>query len=191
MKLGGSLAEAGTLDPVLALLVERCPGQCVIVPGGGLFADAVREGQARYRFGEACAHAMALLAMAQYGLMLADRAPALIMAETLEEIHAALARGGVALWAPMRLVLADPAIPASWDVTSDSLAAWLARKLGARHLVLVKSAPPPEAPSPARLASLGLVDPAFPRFMEGASFPLHYWRAGDGEGPLVKLAQAG
>ncbi|MEJ2394435.1 MAG: hypothetical protein P8Z77_06545 [Candidatus Thiodiazotropha sp.] len=35
--------------------------------------------------------------------------------------------------------MADPAIQHSWDVTSDSLAAWLARQLSADTLLLVKS----------------------------------------------------
>jgi aspartokinase-like uncharacterized kinase len=39
---------------------------------------------------------------------------------------------------------ADP-LPHSWEVTSDSLAAWIARALGASRLVLVK--PPDAEPS--------------------------------------------
>jgi 5-(aminomethyl)-3-furanmethanol phosphate kinase len=35
------------------------------------------------------------------------------------------------------LRVADP-LPHSWDVTSDSIAAWVAGSLGARQLVLVK-----------------------------------------------------
>jgi aspartokinase-like uncharacterized kinase len=37
------------------------------------------------------------------------------------------------------MVLADERIATNWDVTSDSLAAWLAAKLNSQHLVLVKS----------------------------------------------------
>jgi aspartokinase-like uncharacterized kinase len=47
---------------------------------------------------------------------------------------------------------ADP-LPHSWDVTSDSIAAWIAGEIGARELVLVK---PPHA-------SGELVDPLFHR----------------------------
>jgi aspartokinase-like uncharacterized kinase len=38
------------------------------------------------------------------------------------------------------MVLADEKIAKSWDVTSDSLAAWLATRIKAKHLVLVKTA---------------------------------------------------
>jgi aspartokinase-like uncharacterized kinase len=36
------------------------------------------------------------------------------------------------------MVLADEDIPKNWDVTSDSIAAWLTAKLGAEELILVK-----------------------------------------------------
>ena len=49
-------------------------------------------------------------------------------------------------------------LPASWDVTSDSIAAWVAREAGAGRLVLVKAA-----------AGLG-VDEYFPTALEGARF---------------------
>jgi hypothetical protein len=75
------------------------------------------------------------------------------------------------------MVMADPAVAQSWDVTSDSLAAWLASRLDADRLVLVKSAPPPPLPlTPARLAAAGLVDAAFPAYCAGARWDLR-WRA--------------
>jgi aspartokinase-like uncharacterized kinase len=66
---------------------------------------------------------------------------------------------------PTRMVLADPAIAASWDITSDSLAAWLAGKLGARRLVLVKSVLVANGATAAALARRGIVDPAFPDYL--------------------------
>ena len=37
------------------------------------------------------------------------------------------------------MILADQSIPQNWQVTSDSLSAWLANKLAADQLILVKS----------------------------------------------------
>ena len=55
---------------------------------------------------------------------------------------------------------------ASWDVTSDSLAAWLAGQIGARQIALVKhGAAFGNPPSVADLAARGIVDQAFPRFL--------------------------
>ncbi len=180
VKLGGSLAESGTLRSWLGLLEKYGGGRCVVVPGGGLFADAVREAQLQHGFSELAAHRMAILAMEQYALLLADWAPSLRLCASIEEMRAALAAGSLALWLPSRLAWADPEIPPRWEVTSDSLAAWLARRIAAERLILVKSAPPPAPPlSSAGLAEAGLVDPAFPAYMAQARCALDYCTAGD------------
>jgi aspartokinase-like uncharacterized kinase len=180
VKLGGSLAAAGTLGTWLDAVVAHGAGRFVVVPGGGSFADAVRATQHRYGFSDRAAHRMALLAMEQYALQLLDLAPTLCPAESEAEIATSLAVGRIALWFPRRMVAAEPAIAESWDVASDSLAAWLARRLGARRLMLVKSAPAPPPPlSPKRLAALDLVDAAFPAYAENAQFRLDYCGPGD------------
>ena len=153
----------------------------MIVPGGGLFADAVRATQNRLGFSDRAAHRMALLAMEQYALLIHDLRPAFCLCGTAEEIAAAGAAGAVPVWLPHAMLGADPALPASWDVTSDSLAAWLAGRLAARRLILVKSAPPPAPPLSARgLAEAGLADRAFPDRLAAASCELEYCGPGDG-----------
>lgn len=192
VKLGGSLAEAGTLRTWLAALTEIGGGRAVIVPGGGAFADAVRTEQRRLGFSDHAAHRMAILAMEQYALLLLDLAPALAPCVSPAAIRLALAAGRVALWLPSRMVDADPAIAASWDVTSDSLAAWLARRIGAAHLVLVKSAvvPPPPVTA-ADLAARGIVDPVFPDYAAAAGCALTCCGPGDEARLAAALAAPG
>jgi len=134
------------------------------VPGGGPFADQVRALQKRRRFDDAAAHHMALLAMEQYGRMLVALEPRLQSAATRAELTRARRAGRAAVWMPTRMVLADPAIAPTWDITSDSLAAWLAAKLPASHLVLVKSVAVTNGATAADLARRGIVDPAFPGY---------------------------
>ena len=55
------------------------------------------------------------------------------------------------------------ALPASWDVTTDSIAARIAVRLGAGRLALLKSADLPEGITREEAARLGLVDARFPR----------------------------
>ena len=187
IKLGGSLAAAGTLRSWLDILGSNGGGRGIVVPGGAEFADAVRVAQRRHAFSDRAAHRMALLAMEQYAAMLADMAPELRPAESEPEIEARLAAGALALWLPRRMVFADTTIAESWAVTSDSLAAWLAGHLAAERLVLVKSATAPApTPSAAELAALGLVDPAFPAYAERAACTLVYC----GPGEERRLAQA-
>jgi dihydroneopterin aldolase len=132
---------------------------------------------------------MGLLAMVQYALMLADRLPCLVPCRTEEEIRAALGAGAVPVWLPYEMAVADSAIPESWDVTSDSLAAWLARRLGAARLVLVKSVAAPKPLDAATLAADGKVDAAFPRFLAAAGATLDWIGPGD-EDRLHRLLAA-
>jgi aspartokinase-like uncharacterized kinase len=74
IKVGGSLSRGERLGPLcqrLAALGRQHP--LLVVPGGGAFADTVREYDQRYRLSDHAAHWMAVLAMDQYGYLLCDR----------------------------------------------------------------------------------------------------------------------
>ncbi|MBK3801242.1 aspartate/glutamate/uridylate kinase [Azospirillum brasilense] len=159
VKLGGSLWRAPELRRWLEILAAARRLRVVIVPGGGPFADAVRDAQPALGFSDRAAHRMALLAMEQYGTALADLEPRLTPARSLADLRG---RPSPTVWMP--LPLADNAdVAESWDVTSDSLAVWLAGALGASCAVLVKSAPLPDAvASVTQLVTEGIVDPALP-----------------------------
>ena len=148
LKLGGSLLPQTGWREALALLVQRVHEPLVIVPGGGVFADAVRHAQASIGFDEHAAHEMAILAMAQTACVLRGACPGLPLEATPRAIEAAWATHAVVVWQPTVM----PETPASWDISADSLAAWLAAQLGAQELVLVKSCALPE---PARSQGSG------------------------------------
>ena len=188
IKLGGSLAEADTVASWLSTVLAHGAGRAVIVPGGGYFANAVRAAQGRHRFSDQAAHRMAILAMEQYARLLLDIAPALVPGASLGALHAALADDKVALWLPSAMLESECEIAQSWSVTSDSLAAWLARRLEAERLVLVKSAPVPENADPASLAELGLVDLAFPDYAAAARCPIACCGPGETERLAALLA---
>jgi len=165
VKLGGSLTGSAPLMGWLDTLAA-CGGRVVVVPGGGLFADAVRRAQTKIGFGDAVAHHMALLAMEQYGRAVASLRPAFRVADSAMAIRRILREGRVPVWAPAEMALQAAEIPASWDVTSDSLAAWLAGRIGASRLLLVKHGGPFAGRVQAsELVAWGVVDRAFPRFL--------------------------
>lgn len=164
IKLGGSHAFAPHLQDWIEAIARQA-GRIVVVPGGGPFADAVRAAQPRMGFDDGAAHRMALLAMEQYGCALASGRKQFSLADSRAAIDRALELKQVPVWLPTRMVLAAD-IPASWEVTSDSLAAWLAAKLGARGLLLIKHADAGIGAARVRdLVTRGIVDPAFPRFL--------------------------
>ena len=108
---------------------------------------------------------MALLAMEQYGRMLLGLQPGLRAAASRTEIARTRRAGLTPVWMPTRMVLGEPRIAASWDVTSDSLAAWLAGQLRADRLLLVKSlALASDSIAASTMTARGLVDPAFPTY---------------------------
>jgi aspartokinase-like uncharacterized kinase len=157
VKLGGGLlahpdAFAAALETIAAA-ARRGREALLVVPGGGPFADAVREADRRLGLSSDAAHWMAVLAMDQYAHLIASRLDGAQLVTACSGIECA-GVGHVRVLAPYRWLRdADP-LPHSWDVTSDSIAAWIAGILGARRLVLVK---PPGA------AGDDLLDPFFPR----------------------------
>jgi hypothetical protein len=121
VKLGGSLSShAADIIPVLR--AARRP--LLVVPGGGAFADLVRQSGADAD----AAHWMACAAMDQFGWTLA----ALGIGTTT---RIARPRYPCILLPYCALRRYDP-LPHSWDVTSDTIAAWVAGRLGGDLLVL-------------------------------------------------------
>ena len=142
VKLGGGvLADIAHFDAALgAIAAAGREHRLLVVPGGGPFADAVREMDRRLPLSDAAAHWMAILAMDQHAHLIASRLAGSVIVSDPREISAAFAAGRVPVLAPSRwLREADP-LPHSWDVTSDSIAAWVAGQVGACRLVLIKPA---------------------------------------------------
>ena len=154
LKIGGGLLDnPAHLQSVIDLVVDAARNvRLAIVPGGGPFGDAVREADARVGLPDDAAHWMAILAMDQYAHLLASRHASLSLVHSAREIDDAVARGLVPVLAPFRWLRDVDPLPHTWDVTSDSLSAWICGELRAERLVLVK---PPGA------TGSGAVDPQF------------------------------
>jgi 5-(aminomethyl)-3-furanmethanol phosphate kinase len=184
VKLGGSHATGPYLKDWLAAIAAEA-GSIAIVPGGGPFADAVRTAQSSIGYDNRAAHAMAMMAMAQFGCALRSLNPALTLAASRSAILRALKDGKVPVWSPEPMARAA-ALPETWDLTSDSLAAWLAGALGAGRLLLVKHGRFEGATLDAHdLVARGVVDPLFPHYLRGSG--AQAWLAGPADS--AKLAK--
>jgi aspartokinase-like uncharacterized kinase len=180
VKLGGSVVRTGELAAWLeAIAAARVP--IVVVPGGGALADEVRACQSRLGFGDAAAHRMALLAMDQLAWAVAGLRQGFTVGASEAELRDALARGSVAVWAPYALIAGRACIEQSWRLTSDSLALWLAARIGAARCYLIKSIVRPKPPrlSARQLARDGVVDEAFADMLAETGTPTILLGRGD------------
>lgn len=171
IKLGGSLCRSGTLVNCLNIVEKKHKDKLVVlVPGGGEFADQVRLAQQHWKFDDKTAHRMAILAMQQMALLLNHLKPHFSIAETVSEIRGLLDRKKIVIWSPNMSELDSAGIQASWDITSDSLAAWLAKTVFASELLLIKSAVIDPGLSLQQLAELQIVDSAFCEMVAQTAF---------------------
>ena len=135
VKLGGAVLAKG---PLAALGRIPCDGRTLIVPGGGPFADTVRAVDERLGLGDDAAHWAAILGMDQYAYALAAHVRGVKLVHQPRDLPRADETPGLPVLAPYQWIRAVDPLPHSWDVTSDSIAAWVAGGVGATRLLLVK-----------------------------------------------------
>jgi hypothetical protein len=138
LKVGGSLAEHPAILRRLCrkLAVLAKDHRILVVPGGGKFADAVRTLDKTYALSDTVSHRMAVLAMDQYGLLLSDITPNSYLVYSLEQARKP-PRKRLPIFLPSKLIFSEDPLEHSWDVTSDSIAAYIAGVLHAKKLVLI------------------------------------------------------
>ena len=190
VKLGGSVVRS----PELAVWLDaiaRAQVPIVVVPGGGALADEVRACQSRLGFGDASAHRMALLAMDQLAWAVAGLRPGFKVGATEAELRDALERGSVAVWAPYASIAGRSDVEESWRLTSDSLALWLAVRIGAAQCYLIKSIACPKTPrlSARQLARDGIVEEAFADMLAETGTPTILLGRGDHDSFVASAAE--
>ncbi len=143
MKIGGSL-----MDSAEKILAEIPASPTLIVPGGGIFADFVRI----ERIDDEAAHWKAIEAMEKYGRFLSTYG--------YPVTHELKIPGEPTILLPKSVLQKEDPLPHTWDITSDSIAAWVAGVLKCR-LVIVKSTDFGE----------DLVDPSFSSVLAQSGMP--------------------
>jgi len=123
IKIGGSLFEH---VPKIFDILQKSGCQALIVPGGGKFADLARE----CAVNDDIAHWMAILGMEQFGWYIASMGiPTTAHLEIPSELLVFL---------PYIILRERDPLPHSWDITSDTVAAWISHFLGL-DLIILKS----------------------------------------------------
>ncbi len=166
VKVGGSLLNLSDLSERIVALRDQRPGiRPVLIAGGGPAADVVRSWDDTFSLGESACHALALTSMQLTASLLERILPQSCVVSSEAEAAACWSCGtwpilDVAAW--LNETEANQAgLPESWDVTSDSLSAWVAEKWDAEELWLLKSTELPAETTIAMASRLELVDAYF------------------------------
>jgi aspartokinase-like uncharacterized kinase len=139
IKIGGSLAEdPERLRALCAKLSEFAKKYAiVVVPGGGRFADVVRDFDKRFTLSSEISHRMAVLGMDQFGLLLSQIIPNSRATYLLNDAKQFSEIGVVPVFLPSRLMFKEDPLENSWNVTSDSISMYVASRLHAAKVLLV------------------------------------------------------
>ncbi|WP_340818941.1 amino acid kinase [Methanolobus sp. WCC4] len=130
IKIGGSLMRdsPSIIKALQDYFADREGDSILIVPGGGVFANHIRSISERCSIGDDASHWMAILSMEQYAYYLIDKTEATPI-DAIDELPS-----GVSVLFPYRLLRESDRLPHSWNVTSDTIAAWVARETGSRFV---------------------------------------------------------
>jgi aspartokinase-like uncharacterized kinase len=172
VKVGGSLFDWAELPERLTAYLEmrRMAGHrehAILIAGGGPAADWIRSVDQIHHLGDVVADRLALRALDLTAAFLAEVLPQAPCIDRLEMLELSPHSRTCTILSP-RCALSEiersgaSPLRASWDVTSDAIAARIAVHLEAQSLVLLKSTPLPAHATRGEAARLGLIDPVFP-----------------------------
>jgi aspartokinase-like uncharacterized kinase len=167
VKVGGSLYGERDLGSRLAHWLKTLSGHhVVLVPGGGRFADLIRDLDGLHCLGEEPSHWLALSALGVAARFLALALPEAVVINGVSECAEHWRYGRLPVLDPLPFARSDEEnpdhLPHRWAATSDALAARFAVAAGAKRLILLKSVSLPPGLDWSEAANKGIVDSIFP-----------------------------
>ncbi len=132
VKIGGSLFPDHAID--LAKRLENTSS--VIILGGGEFANLIRKYDSQINFSDEANHWAAIECMDIIARLVSDKVESARLAYTIEEIEKISDDGLTPIFAVSDFLRKEDPFECSWDVTSDSIAAYVAHLLNANLLIV-------------------------------------------------------
>ena len=141
-KIGGKILEnsnsiKSTFSQLTQLYEEQILQKIIVIPGGGSFANFVRSLDEVLQIGDDLAHWIAIYSMNYNGIMLNRKYPDLESIEKLKTFQDA--KQIFCIFLPYSFLREDDTLPHNWDVTSDSIALYVANKLKLSQCFLIKN----------------------------------------------------
>lgn len=167
VKVGGSLFADARLPQRFANWLKDQPPACsLILTGGGRLADEIRDLDQRFGLPANVSHELAVHSMkAQATVLRAKLTEAGCNSQWLDDLAGDVPAAGIWFIDPVEFMAQDAQsaspLPASWEVTSDSIAARVAMAASAPELVLLKAINPPPNKNLTSLTAAGYIDPMF------------------------------
>lgn len=180
LKLGGSLLLRPDLPSRLRKVLSELEGvRRLIVVGGGTAADVVRDWSRIHQLPEESAHWLAVNSLSLTRDLIQRLMPELRKVVSPHEGERSWRESNAPLLLDIDSFLrqleptdASP-LPHTWDVTSDSIAAWAAARWSADELLLLKSADLEPGVTINAACQAGLIDDHFPNV--AAQIPRISW----------------
>lgn len=140
-KIGGKILDdfdnlSSTISQLAQLFKEGFLKRIILIPGGGSFANFIRKAYSELKFTEEIAHWMGIISMNYNGLELNKKFPNLSVIESIEILKEK--QKVFCVFLPYEFLKENDDLPYSWDVTSDSISLFIAKKLGLNECYLIK-----------------------------------------------------
>lgn len=135
VKIGGSWLKNPSLPSLLIKIKKICNKEIVIVPGGGSFADSIRDVSDKTKMSEKLANKLALKSTELFAEYLKELDNDLCLIDNPRNFK----KEKICIWLPSKKLSQNNSFKNNWDSTSDSVAAWLANKIMAKGVIFIKS----------------------------------------------------
>ena len=140
-KIGGKILENSenlecTISQLKKLYEDNTLQKIIIIPGGGSYANFIRSVDKKLVLGDDLAHWAAIFSMNYNGKDLNRKFPDFECIDDLEKIQRA--KRIFCIFLPYNYLKKKDELPHSWDVTSDSIAIYIANKLNLNECYLIK-----------------------------------------------------
>ena len=132
-KIGGSILEnfenvSSTISQLFYLYEKDIIQKIIIIPGGGSFANFIRKIYDDLKFTDELAHWMSIISMNYNGIELGKKFPKLEVFEDYNKLKDSSKTFSIFL--PYQFIKENDKLPHNWQVTSDSIALFMAKRLG-------------------------------------------------------------
>ncbi|ENN96420.1 aspartate/glutamate/uridylate kinase [Methanocaldococcus villosus KIN24-T80] len=133
IKIGGSLTYY--IKPLLESLKSYKREEIIIIPGGGKFADTLREIDKNLSLSPSISHKLAIKCMDILGEVFSDIG-GIKAYDNLFDLKREIKKERIAILLPSKLLLSTDISEHSWNVTSDSLTLYISKFLNVKNIII-------------------------------------------------------